>query len=86
MKNIISSYINNLRIDQVESFARNNNVSLSKEELNFVYSFIKKNGLTLIDNPDSLNINSYRNKFSNENFNKINNLIQKYRLKYKSLL
>lgn len=86
MKNVIISYINNLRIDQVQSFANNNNVSLSKEELEFVYSFIKRNGPGLINNPDSLNISAYKNKFTNENFNKINNLLQKYKTKYQSLL
>ncbi len=43
MFNIIGAYINKLTKDDVNKFAISKGATLSNEELEFTYSFIKKN-------------------------------------------
>lgn len=81
MINIIEKYINNLTKEDIIKFATNNNLTITNEEINFVYSFIKCNYKDILANPDSFDITIYKNKFSENNYNFINNLIKKY-IKY----
>lgn len=71
-----------MNINDINNFALKNNIYLSKEELDFIYKYIKENYLLLIDNPGNFNINDYKDKFSEDNYNKINNLINEYKTKY----
>ena len=71
-----------MSINDIKTFSLSNNIYLSDSELLFIYEFIKNNYNSLIDNPNSFDISSYKNKFSEENFNKIQNLIIKYKKKY----
>ena len=71
-----------MSINDVNNFAINNNINLSNNELNFIYKFIKDNYLTLINNPNNFNLINYKDKFSQENFIKINNIINEYKNKY----
>ena len=71
-----------MNINDINNFALKNNIYLSKEELDFIYKYIKENYLLLIDNPDNFNINDYKDKFSEDNYNKINSLINEYKTKY----
>lgn len=81
MKNIIINYINNMSLNDVNNFAIKNNIYLNNDELDFIYSYIKNNYLKVIDNPYELDISLYKNKFSEENYIKINNLINEYKKK-----
>ena len=78
--------MNNLTINDVKQFAIKNDVFLSDEELNFTYNFVKKNWETILSNPNLLNLERYKDKFSEENFNKIQKLIKIYYQKYGSYL
>ncbi len=82
IKYLIHNYIQKLSIDDLNKFAINNNIILSENELNFIYSFIKKNHEYLLNNPNDFNIEKYKDKLSEENFIKIDLLINKYRKKY----
>ena len=82
MKYLISNYIEKLSKDDINNFAIKNNINLSLEELDFTYSFIKKNYLIILNNPNEFNFSLYKDKYSEENFIKINNLIIEYRQKY----
>ena len=86
MFNIIERYINNLNKEQVNNFALNNNINLSGLELDFVYVFVKKNYKEILKNPSLLNIDRYKNKFSEENFIKIKKLFNEYSSKYSNYL
>ncbi len=86
MFNIIERYINNLNKEQVNNFALNNNINLSGLELDFVYVFVKKNYKEFLKNPSLLNIDRYKNKFSEENFIKIKKLFNEYSSKYSNYL
>ena len=86
MNKIIERYINNLTKDKVNEFAISKNIELDDNELDFTYNFIKKNYQTILSNPSLLNMNSYKNKFSSENFIKINKLIDEYYTKYHNII
>ena len=86
MYQIIERYINKMSIDDVLNFANTKNVNLSDDELNFTYKFIKKNWNQILFNPSSLNLERYKNVYSEENYNKINNLIKEYYQKYRRFI
>ncbi len=86
MYNIIERYIKNLSKEQVNNFALKNNVNLSGLELDFLYVFIKKNYKEILANPNLLNLDRYKTKFSEENFAKIKKLFNEYLSKYGSYL
>lgn len=76
--NIIELYINNLRREDITIFALKNGISLSAEELEFTYDFIKNNYKDVLKNKESFDFSKYKEKFSSENFSKIELLIKKY--------
>ena len=78
--------MDNLTIDQVRDFAIKNNVELSEEELTFTYDFVKKNWELIFRNPNLLNLERYKDSFSEANYQKIQKLIQYYYQKYGYLL
>lgn len=86
MYNIISRYMNLLTKEDVKKFAIKNHVDLSEEELDFTFIFVKKNWQNILGNPNAFQFSRYKDKFSEENFQKINRLINEYRIKYQSFL
>lgn len=86
MFNIIERYMNKLSITDVDNFAKKNNVFLSEEELNFTYQFVKKNWQGIISNPSMLNLDRYKDKFSEENLLKIKKLFKEYSIRFKNYL
>ncbi len=76
--NIIELYINNLRREDITNFALKNGINLSAEELEFTYDFIKNNYKDVLKNKESFDFSKYKEKFSSENFSKIELLIKKY--------
>ncbi len=85
MYNLVARYINNMSMEDVNSFAKSKSINLSNEELEFVYLFIKKNWEQVIKNPNSLNLERYKDKFNPDNFNKIKKLFMEYSTKYGSM-
>lgn len=86
MINIIEKYMQNLSIDKVDSFARSKNVNLSNDELEFTYSFIKKNYKEILTNPNMFKIDRYKSKYSEETFEKIKKVYTEYFSKYQRFL
>ncbi len=86
MFNIIERYMNKITKNDVDNFARKNNIFLSEEELEFTYIFVKKNWQTIIANPATLNLDRYKNQFTEENLEKIKKLFKEYSTRYKSFL
>ena len=71
-----------MSINDLNNLAIKNNIYLNNNELNNAYKLIKDNYLNIIDNPSNFNIDNYKDKFTNENYLKINNLIKEYKEKY----
>ena len=86
MNLIIERFINNLDKEKVNSFAISKGINLSDEELDFTYEFVKKNYKTILSNPSLLNMDLYKNRFTNDNFIKINKLIDEYYTKYHNII
>ena len=86
MFNLISRYMNRITKEDINNFALNKNIYLNDEELSFTYEFIKKNWNQILSNPNMLNLDRYKNKYSEENFNKIKILFNEYYSKYHKYL
>ena len=86
MNLIIERFINNLDKEKVNSFAISKGINLSDEELDFTYEFVRKNYKTILSNPSLLNMDLYKNRFTNDNFIKINKLIDEYYTKYHNII
>ena len=86
MFNLVARYMQNLTKDDVNNFATSKNILLSDEELNFTYDFVKRNWQDILGNPNLLDLDRYKNKFSEENFIKIKRLFIEYSQKYSRYL
>ena len=86
MFNIIGDYINKLTKDDVNKFAISKGANLSNEELEFTYSFIKKNWKDVLKNPAIFDIERYSKYYSNDNFIKIKQVFNEYFQKFSSYL
>lgn len=76
--NIIDIYVNSLKKEDIVNFAKKNDITLSDSELDFTYNFIKSNYKEAIKNKDTFNLSAYKDRFSSENYEKIEKLLQKY--------
>lgn len=86
MYNLIKAYMGRMTIQDVENFAISKNIHLNQNELSFVYEFIAKNWEQIIKNPKLLDLDRYKNHFSEENFKKIKKLFLEYSARYSSFL
>lgn len=72
--------------EDVQNFALSKNVNLSDSELEFTYSFIKKNYQDMLKNPQLFDLKRYENHYSKENFSKITKVYQEYFQKFSRYL
>ena len=79
MFNIIGAYINKLTKDDINKFATSKGATLSNEELEFTYSFIKKNWKDILKNPSIFDIERYSKYYSKDNFIKIKQVFNEYK-------
>ena len=86
MFNIIDKYMTNLTKDDVNNFALKKNIYLADDELDLIYSFIKKNYKEILKNPSLFDINRFESKFHEDNFNKIKKVYIEYFSKYQKFL
>ena len=86
MFSLISRYMNKITMDDVYNFALKKNINLNEEELSFTYEFIKKNWNQILSNPNLLNLDRYKDKYTIENFSKIKHLFNEYYSKYHRFL
>ena len=79
MLNVVKNYISIMRKEDLLKFAKKNNLKVSENELDFLYTFIKNNYEYYLKNPNLLDISKYKDKFSSENYIFLNNLVNKYK-------
>jgi hypothetical protein len=79
MLNLIEPYIYNISKNDINNFAIKNNIKLNNNELEFIYNFIKTRYKDVLNNPSNFNLVKYKQNFSNENFIKINGLVNRYK-------
>ena len=78
-------YMNNLTKEQFNEMALSNGIKLNKSELEFSFDFIKNNWKEVLVNKDDFDLSIYKNKFSEENYKKILQLIDVLKDKYGNL-
>ena len=83
---LIKNYINKLTIDDVNNVAIRNNINLSSDEINFIYTKIKNNYYNLLYGDSSSIFNNLKSNVSSDNYLKIKELFNTYKQKYQSLL
>ncbi|MBE6145848.1 MAG: hypothetical protein E7171_04425 [Firmicutes bacterium] len=79
---IVKRYVDNMSIHDLNNMAISKGIGLSKVELEFSYEFIKKNWMNVLSNKGLFDIDKYKSKYSEENFNKIKSLYKELLLKY----
>ncbi len=79
MFNIIESYIKKLTKEDINKFAISKGANLSNEEVDFTYTFIKKNWKDIIKNPAIFNLDRYSKYYQKENFIKIKQVFNEYK-------
>ena len=85
LKYYIEKYVNNMSINDVTNFASKNNISLSNMEAKIIYDTIKTNWETIVFNDHNIVLNKVKSNLSTDLYFKINDLIIKYKEKYKQL-
>lgn len=82
---ILSTYINNLSINNIYTFCENNNISISDNEIKIIYNHITKNWYEILHNPTPI-FNTLQKELSPETYNICIDLYNKYYQKYKNYL
>ena len=65
MNNIISNYVERLTKEDIIKFANMNNLSVSDSEIDFVYTFIKRNYKSVLNNTNKDLENGYSKNIRN---------------------
>ena len=75
-----------MSVHDLNNLAISKGIGLSSEELEFSYSFIKKNWQNILSNKGLFDIDKYKSMYSEDNFIKIKELYKEMLVKYGSYL
>lgn len=78
----IKKYVDMLTKEDILKFASLNNVELSSNEVDIIYSAIKNEWKTIVFDDYRIILNKYKNSFSVEKLKKIEDLILLYKNKF----
>ncbi len=81
-ESIISSYINKLTIEDISNYKNKVNITLSKDEEEVIYYFIKNNWQRIYQNDQEIWL-SLKRKINEESYLKIRSLYIEMKKKYK---
>ena len=83
---MIEKYINNLEKTDIKDYALKENIFLNSNEVDIIYNYIKNDYKTLLYG-DSTNIfNNLKSRINPTSYEKIKNLFDFYKEKYKNYL
>lgn len=85
MFQLVKNYVSSLTKEKLNTILVSKGINLSDSELDYLYRFIRKNYEALYVNPN-IDLTKYKSNFSDENFDKIINLVKEYKIKYASFL
>lgn len=86
IKNLILKHVQNLKIEDIYDFASKNGISLTSNEADIIYTYIKKYWKELIFDNHNIILNKVKDSLEPSTYNKINELIIFYKNKYKNYL
>ena len=78
MNNLIRSYIKNLSEEDVRSWSARKGILLTDDEAEYAFKYIKNNYDNVLNNPASFKIEDHEKKFSEENYQKLKELVKEY--------
>lgn len=78
----IKKYVDMLTKEDILKFASLNNIELSSNEVDIIYSAIKNEWKTIVFDDYRIILNKYKNSFSVEKLKKIEDLILLYKNKF----
>ena len=79
MKNEIVKYINNMNKSDIVNYCKKNNISISNNELDILYDFIKNKYDIFFNNPNNF-FNDLKSLISLNLYNNILELYDKYKI------
>ena len=79
---LLKNYINNLKKEDINAFALNNNITLSNTELDIIYDTIKNDYSNLLYGNHYKVFEKLKSKVSTDNYDKIIDLFFEYKKKY----
>ncbi len=83
---LIKNYISRLTIYDIDTFAKKNGIELRESELLLIENYIKNEWRTIIyGNPRPI-LDDLKEKLDNTQYQKIENLYEKFKTKYKNYL
>ncbi len=86
MQRIIEDYIKKIDLSDINNFALKNGVFLNDDEVNLIYFHVKNNWKTIIyGNPREV-LDDLKNKLSENQYQKIENLYIYFKNRYNSFL
>ena len=83
---LLKNYINNLKKEDINVFATNNNITLSNLEIDTIYNTIKNNYENILNGNHEKVFEKVKSKVSTDNYDKIIDLFFKYKNKYSYFL
>lgn len=85
-QNLIKERVKNLTIEDIDKFAKENNIFLENEELNNILDIIQNNWYGLIYGNAETIFSSNRSKIGTNNYSKIKELFDFFKKKYQNFL
>lgn len=83
---LIKNYVSKLSLSEIDNFSKKQGLSLSQDELNLIYDYIKNDWHTIIyGNPRPI-LDSLKDKLDDFSYNKIEKLYVEFKEKYKNYL
>ncbi len=83
---LVEKFMEKLTLEQVDDFAKKHDMVLSESELLFTHEFLKKNWQFILQNRGQVDLERCKEKFSEENYLKLQKLILEFSAKYSHFL
>ena len=83
---LIKNYISKLTLNDIEKFARKNEIELNEKELKIIEIHIRNDWKTIIYGDPTPVLNNLKEKINKVQYQKIENLYKEYKDKYKNYL
>ena len=66
----------------IEIFLASKGITITDQELDFIYNYIIKHVEEVLDNPNAFDFDKLKDKFSEDTFKKLKEIVEFYKQKY----
>lgn len=85
-KHYIEKYVNNMSIEDVYSFSKQNNIELTEYEANIIFDYVKNRWEEILFINQYIALNEIKSSLRPNVYQKLDELIKEYKEKYKKYL